>query len=49
VEKYQRGHLTEEVDGAENARKYEAKIAASERKIGQLVMELDLLKKELRQ
>lgn len=45
VEKYQRGDLTEEVEDADNAREYEAKIAALERKIGQLVMELDLLKK----
>lgn len=45
VEKYQRGDLTEEVEDAENAREYEAKIGALERKIGQLVMELDLLKK----
>jgi transposase-like protein len=45
VEKYQRGDLTEEIEGEENSREYEVKIAALERKIGQLVMELDLLKK----
>lgn len=45
VEKYRAGELTEEVEDAEKVREYEAKIAALERKVGQLVMELDLLKK----
>ncbi len=45
VEKYQRGELTEEVEDTGNNREHEAKIAALEREIGQLVMELDLLKK----
>ena len=45
VEKYQAGDLSEEIHDAEKVREYEATIAALERKIGQLVMELDLVKK----
>ena len=45
VQKFQRGELTEEIDQADRVRDYEAKIAALERKVGQLVMEVDLLKK----
>jgi len=45
VEKYQSGDLTEEIHDAEMVKEHEATIAALERKIGQLVMELDLLKK----
>jgi transposase-like protein len=45
VEKFRRGELTEEIDHSEKAREHEATIAALERKVGQLVMEIDLLKK----
>jgi transposase len=45
VEKFRRGQLSEEIDYSEKTREHEATIAALERKIGQLVMELDLLKK----
>ena len=45
VEKFRRGQLTEEIDYAEKTREHEATIAALERKVGQLVMEIDLLKK----
>jgi transposase len=48
IEKYEGGQLTDEVaDGARIA-EYEAKIAALERKVGQLTMEVDLLKKSAR-
>lgn len=43
--KFQRGELSEELAQEDKARDYEAKIATLERKIGQLVMEVDLLKK----
>jgi transposase len=43
--KFQRGELNEELAQEDRARDYEAKIANLERKIGQLVMEVDLLKK----
>lgn len=42
---YDRGELTGEEVGAADAADYEAKIAALERKVGQLTMEIDLLKK----
>jgi transposase-like protein len=45
VRKFQRGELTEELDQAEKVHEYEAKIATLERKVGQLVMEIELLKK----
>ena len=45
VDKYRRGELTDEIDYVERAREAEAKIAALERKVGQLTMELDVLKK----
>ena len=45
LEKYQRGELSEEVQLQEQVHEYETKIAALERKIGQLTMELDVLKK----
>ena len=45
VEKYRRGELTEEGDRKERIREYEVKIADLERKVGQLTMEIDLLKK----
>jgi len=48
VEKYRRGELTPEVDFVEKQRSYEAHVAALERKIGQLTMEIDALKKRQR-
>lgn len=45
VKKYQQGELSEEIEDAEKVREQKAKIASLERKIGQLVMELDLVKK----
>ena len=45
VRKFELGELTEELAQEEKVRDYEAKIASLERKIGQLVMEVDLLKK----
>ena len=44
-DKYRRGELTDEIDYVERSREAEAKIAALERKVGQLTMELDVLKK----
>lgn len=37
--------MTDEIDQVERARAAEAKIAALKRKVGQLTMELDILKK----
>jgi len=45
VDKYRRGELTDEIDHVERSREAEVKIAALERKVGQLTMELDVLKK----
>jgi len=45
LDKYRRGELTDEIDYVERGREAEAKIAALERKVGQLTMELDVLKK----
>ncbi len=45
LEKFRRGELTEEGDRKERIREYEVKVAALERKVGQLTMEVDLLKK----
>ncbi len=45
VRKFQAGEITEEQDQSEALRDSQAKIAALERKVGQLTMELDLLKK----
>lgn len=42
---YDRGELNCEESAASLAAQYEAKIAALERKVGQLTMEIDLLKK----
>ena len=42
---YDRGELHDEDGAAETLLQYEVKIAALERKVGQLTMELDLLKK----
>lgn len=48
VDKYRRGEITPEVDFVEKQRTYEAHVAALERKIGQLTMEIDALKKRQR-
>lgn len=48
MEKYEAGQLTDEVADAARIGEYEAKIAALERKVGQLTMEVDLLKKRTR-
>lgn len=45
VDKYQRGHFEERENLVEKVDEYEAKIASLERKVGQLTMEVDLLKK----
>lgn len=45
IGKYQRGHFDERDSLVEKVDEYEAKIASLERKVGQLTMEVDLLKK----
>jgi transposase len=45
LRQYDRGELTGDVAEATVVGEYEAKIAALERKVGQLTMELELLKK----
>jgi transposase len=45
LEQYDRGELDVEEAAATTISEYEAKIAALERKVGQLTMEIDLLKK----
>jgi transposase len=45
LDKHRRGALTDEDNLEEKVRDSDAKIAALERKVGQLTMELDLLKK----
>ena len=47
VEKYRKGELTLDVQREEQIGEYEQKIAALEGKVGQLTMELDLVKKGL--
>ena len=47
TQKYRNGELTLDVQAEEQIQEYEQKIAALERKVGQLTMELDLLKKGL--
>jgi transposase len=47
AEKYRKGELTLDVQREEQLLEYEQKIAALERKVGQLTMELELLKKGL--
>ena len=47
AEKYRKGELTLDVQREEQLLEYEQKIAALERKVGQLTMELDLLKRGL--
>ena len=48
VRKYETGQLTDEVVDAVRIAEYEGKIAGLERKVGQLTMEVDLLKKGAR-
>jgi transposase len=48
VDKYRRGEISAEVDFAEKQRSYEAHVAALERKVGQITMEIDALKKRQR-
>jgi hypothetical protein len=47
VRKYEAGELASNGPGKADRRAYEVKIAGLERKVGQLTMELDLLKKGL--
>ena len=47
AEKYRKGELTLDVQREEQLQEYQQQIAALERKVGQLTMELDLLKKGL--
>jgi transposase len=47
AEKYRKGELTLDMQREEELQEYELKIAALERKVGQLTMEVDLLKKGL--
>ena len=48
VQKYATGQLTDEVVDAARIAEYEGKIAELERKVGQMTMEIDLLKKGAR-
>lgn len=48
LEDFRRGELTEEGDRKERIPEYEIKVAALERKVGQLFMEFDLLKNSSR-
>ncbi len=45
TDKYRRGELTEDMERKERIKEYEVKIATLERKVGQLTMEVDFLKK----
>ena len=45
VDKFHKGELSEKIDRAEKVREYEVKIASLERKVWQLTMEVELLKK----
>lgn len=47
IQKYATGQLTDELDEVRSA-EYEGKLAELERKVGQLTMEVDLLKKGAR-
>lgn len=47
AEKYRKGELTLDQQREEQVQEYQLKIAALERKVGQLTMELDLMKKGL--
>ncbi len=47
LRKYERGELSVELQHEEDLRESERKVAALERKVGQLTMELDLLKEGL--
>jgi transposase len=45
IRKYETGQLTDQIPDAHRIAEYEGKIAELERKVGQLTMEIDLLKK----
>jgi len=45
VDKYRKGHIDKKEVVVEKVEEYEAKIAPLERKVGQLTMEVDILKK----
>ncbi len=47
ADKYRKGELTLDVQREEEIQEYQQRIAALERKVGQLTMELDLLKRGL--
>jgi transposase-like protein len=47
IRKFEAGELAEEVHLQEQVSEYQAKVAGLERKIGQLTMELDALKKRV--
>lgn len=47
LRKYERGELSVDLQHEEDLRESERKVAALERKVGQLTMELDLLKRGL--
>lgn len=49
VQKYEAGAFDDEVEAANMLHEYEARIAALERKVGQLTMEVDFLKGAQRQ
>jgi transposase len=48
IRKYETGQLTDQIADAHRIAEYEGKIAELERKVGQLTMEIDLLKKGAR-
>lgn len=48
LNQYDSGHLNQEEAAVDAIAEYEVKIAALERKVGQLTMELDLVKKTVR-
>ncbi len=48
LRKYERGELAQEDHLQDQVHEYESQVAALERKVGQLTMELDALKKGLR-
>ena len=48
LKKYHRGELTEDDHRQDQVHEYESQVAALERKVGQLTMEVDALKKGLR-
>lgn len=49
VERYESGAFDDDAEAASSVHEYEAKIAALERKVGQLAMEIDFLKEARKQ